>query len=147
MDLSEYDLSVKALENEALEPGRYNVSYVSAEEVSNGDGWVAVKILFSVEGTTQFVPCTFTVACKNPKAVEIGQQSLALLANAAGLTQLKDTEELKDKPVSVEIINNEGGYPEVNDNFGKNWKAVEKKAVAKKVKPKVEDDADDEIPF
>jgi uncharacterized membrane protein YukC len=149
MDLSNYDLEVDAtLEQEALQPGKYNVSYVSAEEISGKNGWVAIKMLFSVEGTNHFVPCTFTVGSNNPKAIDIGRQSLAMLANAAGLTELKNTEDLKGKVVSVEVKNNESGYAEIDDNYGKNWQAVEKKAVAKKVTPKKAEPEDDpDIPF
>ena len=150
MDLSNYDLEVDtSMEKDVLAPGRYNVSYVSAEEISGKNGWVAVKILFAVEGKSAFVPCTFTVASNNPKAVDIGKQSLAMLANAAGLTQLKDTDDLKGKVVSVEVKHNDRGYPEVDDSFGRNWSAVEKKVSATKVEPKKADEEGDtsDIPF
>ena len=106
-------------------------------------------MLFAVEGKSAFVPCTFTVASNNPKAVDIGKQSLAMLANAAGLTQLKDTDDLKGKVVSVEVKHNDRGYPEVDDSFGRNWSAVEKKVSATKVEPKKADEEGDtsDIPF
>ena len=150
MDLSNYDLEVDtSMEKDVLAPGKYNVSYVSAEEITGKNGWVAVKMLFAVEGKSAFVPCTFTVASNNPKAVDVGKQSLAMLANAAGLTQLKDTDDLKGKTVSVEVKHNERGYPEIDDNYGKNWQAVEKKVSATKVEPKKADEEEDtsDIPF
>lgn len=151
MDLSNYDIEVNgSLEQDVLKPGRYNVSYVSAEEITGKNGWVAIKMLFSVEGQNAFVPCTFTVGHNNPKVVDVGKQSLAMLANAAGLTQLKDTDDLKGQTVSVEVAHNDNGYAEINDNYGKSWQAVEKKVAAKKVKPesqKPDSDTEEDIPF
>ena len=149
MDLSNYDLNVDmSMEKDVLAPGRYNVSYVSAEEITGKNGWVAIKMVFAVEGKSAFVPCTFTVASNNPKAVDVGKQSLAMLANAAGLSQLKNTEDLKGKTVAVEVKHNERGYAEIDDNYGKNWQAVAKKVSATKAEPKQADEEDtSDIPF
>tara|TARA_E500000318_G_C3414078_1_gene154719 strand:- start:117 stop:566 length:450 start_codon:yes stop_codon:yes gene_type:complete len=149
MDLSNYDLNVDmSMEKDVLAPGRYNVSYVSAEEITGKNGWVAIKMVFAVEGKSAFVPCTFTVASNNPKAVDVGKQSLAMLANAAGLSQLKNTEDLKGKTVAVEVKHNERGYAEIDDNYGKNWQAVAKKVSDTKAEPKQADEEDtSDIPF
>jgi len=72
-----------------------------------------------------------------------------MLANAAGLSQLKDTDDLKGKVVSVEVKHNDKGYAFIDDNYGKSWQAVEKKVSATKVEPKKADEEEDtsDIPF
>ena len=138
MDLSKHKIEVDEMAGEVLEPGVYNMSYVSAEEVEGKDGWLGCKMTF--------VSATFTLKHKEEKYIDWGKQSLAMLANAAGLTELKETDDLKGKVVSCEVRHNKAGYPEIYDNFGRNWKAVEDKPVAKK-KVSKPDDSDDDIPF
>jgi predicted 3-demethylubiquinone-9 3-methyltransferase (glyoxalase superfamily) len=146
MDLSNYEVdNVVVGDSEQLAPGRYNVSYVSAEEIQGKNGWVAAKILFSVEGEQgKFVNCTFTLAHNKDSAVNIGKTSLMMLAKAAGLTNLTNTDDLKGKTVSVEVKHNEKGYAEIADDYGKSWQAVETKKVAPQ---KTEVGKTSDIPF
>tara|TARA_X000001388_G_scaffold66956_1_gene54012 strand:+ start:31 stop:483 length:453 start_codon:yes stop_codon:yes gene_type:complete len=150
MDVTNWDLDAIP-EEEELKEGRHIMEYHDAEVIGNDNGWQAIKVTFKIKDSGNFVGCTFTMQANNPKAVEIGKGSFNALVKAAGLTAMKDTEELKGKFISAEVGFNDNGYPEIKDNFGKTWQAVEKTKSSSK--PKVEEEeessgiVDDEIPF
>lgn len=105
-------------------------------------------MLFEVDGTTINVSNTFTMGSDNPKAVDIGQNSLMLFMNAVGLNSMKNTDQLVGKSVSAELVRAESGYLEIDEQFGKTWQIVGDV----KSEPKVEEKADDtdhseNIPF
>ncbi len=150
MDVTSWDLDSIPEEKE-LKEGRYVMEYHDAEVIDNDKGWQAIKITFRLKDSGNFVPCTFTMESSNPKAIEIGKGSFNALVKAAGLTSMKDTDELKGKFISAEVGFNDNGYPIVKDDYGKTWQAVE--ATKSSAKPKVEEEeessgiVDDEIPF
>ena len=149
MDITSWDLDAIP-EKKELEAGRYTMEYHEAELVNSDSGWEAIKITFKIKDTGNFVPCTFTMQSDNPEAIRIGKGSLNALANAVGLSSMKDTDELAGKFVSAEVGFNKGGYPEVKDDYGKTWQAVEE--TKSSPEPKVEEEEssgiiDDEIPF
>ena len=149
MDITSWDLDTIPEEKE-LKEGRYVMEYHDAEVIDNDKGWQAIKITFRVKDSGNFVGCTFTMEANNPKAVEIGKGSFNALVKAAGLTSMKDTDELKGKFISAEVGFNDNGYPIIKDNYGKTWQAVEE--TKSSPEPKVEEEEssgiiDDEIPF
>lgn len=132
----------------SLEPGRYILHYAGSDMIEGKNNWKALKMLFEVDGTTINVSNTFTMASDNPKAVDIGQNSLMLFMNAVGLNSMKNTDQLVGKSVSAELVRAESGYLEIDEQFGKTWQIVGDV----KSEPKVEEKADDtdhseNIPF
>ena len=149
MDVTSWDLDAIP-EEEELKEGRHVMEYHDAEVIDNDKGWQAIKITFRLKDSGNFVGCTFTMQANNPKAVEIGKGSFNALVKAAGLTSMKDTDELKGKFISAEVGFNDNGYPIIKDNYGKTWQAVED--TKSSPEPKVEEEEssgiiDDEIPF
>jgi hypothetical protein len=86
-------------------------------EIENNDGWKGIRITFKVLPSNQFASATFTVQHKNPKAVEMGTNSLRSLFFAAGLDSVKNTEELDGLVISAPVKHNTNGYPEVSVNI------------------------------
>ena len=132
----------------SLEPGRYTLHYAGSDMIEGKNNWKALKMLFEVDGTTINVSNTFTMGSGNPKAVDIGQNSLMLFMNAVGLNSMKNTDQLVGKSVSAELIRGDSGYLEIKEDFGKTWEVVGEA----KSKPKAEEKADDtdhseNIPF
>jgi len=132
----------------SLEPGRYTLHYAGSDMIEGKNNWKALKMLFEVDGTTINVSNTFTMGSDNPKAVDIGQNSLMLFMNAVGLNSMKNTDQLVGKSVSAELVRAESGYLEIKEDFGKTWQEVGKA----KSEPKAEEKADDtdhseNIPF
>ena len=88
----------------SLEPGRYTLHYAGSDMIEGKNNWKALKMLFEVDGTTINVSNTFTMGSDNPKAVDIGQNSLMLFMNAVGLNSMKNTDQLVGKAVSAELV-------------------------------------------
>jgi len=157
MDITEFNIEAGvdgSSGGEKIKPGRHNLEYKGSDMIEGANGWKALKILFDVEGEIVSVSHAFTMAHDtSTKAVEIGKQSLALMFNAMGVTTIKDTDELVNKKVNVELIYGEKGYLEIQDNFGKGWSEATKPG--EKPKPVVDEDeifppdADDneDLPF
>jgi hypothetical protein len=123
--------------------------------IEGANGWKALKIMFDVEGEIVNVNHAFTMAHDtSTKAVEIGKQSFALMLNAMGVATVKDTDELVNKRVNVELVYGEKGYLEVKDDFGKSWSEATKAGV-KSTKPVIDEDEifppdaedEDDMPF
>ena len=94
--------------------------------------------MFDVEGEIVNVNHAFTMAHDTSvKAVEIGKQSLYKMTKAMGVTTIKDTDELVNKKVSVELVYGEKGYLEIKDDFGKGWAEATKPG--EKPKPVVDE--------
>jgi hypothetical protein len=146
MDISEFGINDEFAED-VLQPGIYNMSYVKAEEIEGKNNYLGVKMYFQIDGTSHMVAGLFGVRSNDQKVVDRGKQSLAMLCNAAGLTELKNTDDLKGKVVSCKVKHNEKGYPEIDDSFGRNWKKVEVQEKPQKKKSTVSESDDDEIPF
>ena len=149
MDITSWDLDAIP-EEEELKEGRHVMEYHDAEVIGNDNGWQAIKVTFKIKDSGNFVGCTFTMEANNPKAVEIGKGSFNALVKAAGLTSMKDTDELKGKFISAEVGFNDNGYPIIKDNYGKTWQEVE--GTKSRPEPKVEEEESsgiisDEIPF
>ena len=88
------------------------------------------------------------MASDNPKAVDIGNNSLLLLMNAMGVSSLKNTDELIGKSVSAELIRAESGYLEIDEQFGKTWQTVGDTPQEDSADhPDPKEVLDDEIPF
>ena len=157
MDITEFNIEAGvdgSSGGEKIKPGRYNLEYKGSDMIENDRGWKALKIMFDVEGEIVSVSHAFTMVNPNSeKQAEIGKQSLALMFNAMGVTTIKDTDELVNKKVNVELIYGEKGYLEIQDNFGKGWSEATKPG--EKPKPVVDEDeifppdADDneDLPF
>ena len=157
MDITEFNIEAGvdgSSGGEKIKPGRYNLEYKGSDMIENDRGWKALKIMFDVEGEIVNVSHAFTMVNPNSeKQAEIGKQSLALMFNAMGVTTIKDTDELVNKKVNVELVYGEKGYLEIQDNFGKGWSEATKPG--EKPKPVVDEDeiyppdADDneDLPF
>ena len=157
MDITEFNIEAGvdgSSGGEKIKPGRYNLEYKGSDMIENDRGWKALKIMFDVEGEIVSVSHAFTMVNPNSeKQAEIGKQSLALMFNAMGVTTIKDTDELVNKKVNVELVYGEKGYLEIQDNFGKGWSEATKPG--EKPKPVVDEDeifppdADDneDLPF
>jgi len=104
-------------------------------------------MLFEVDGTTINVSNTFTMGSDNPKAVDIGQNSLMLFMNAVGVNSMKNTDQLIGKAVSAELIRAESGYLEIKEDFGKTWQIVGDVKSEPKEEPKPDSSVEDSIPF
>jgi len=141
MDLTEFNIEAgvdSSSGGERIKPGRYNLEYKGSDMIENDKGWKALKIMFDVEGEIVNVNHAFTMANPNSeKQVEIGKQSLSMMFNAMGVTTIKDTDELVNKKVSVELVYGEKGYLEIQDNFGKGWAEATKPG--EKPKPVVDE--------
>ena len=62
----------------------------------------------------------FTVANPNsPKSVEIGKTELSALASSCGLTELKNTEQLRGIRFNGVVKINDNGYAELDPAYGK----------------------------
>ena len=129
-----------------VEPGRYNLQYSHTEHVKNDKGWEGLKLHFKVEDTNITVGCLFTDVGSD-KAKEVAEKSLYLLAKAAGIDNLSDTDLLAGRTVSCELERNDNGYLEIADGYGSNWDVailpgvnVEKKSEAPKEKEDSESD-------
>lgn len=116
MDISEFDIG-QPTDEFGLKEGRYNMTYYESMEIENNDGWKGIRITFKVLPSNQFASATFTVHHKNPKAVEMGTNSLRSLFFAAGLDSVKNTEELDGLVISAPVKHNTNGYPEVSVNI------------------------------
>tara|TARA_R100000995_G_C3475252_1_gene120568 strand:+ start:34 stop:558 length:525 start_codon:yes stop_codon:yes gene_type:complete len=116
MDISEFDIG-QPTDEFGLKEGRYNMTYYESMEIENNDGWKGIRITFKVLPSNQFASATFTVQHKNPKAVEMGTNSLRSLFFAAGLDSVKNTEELDGLVISAPVKHNTNGYPEVSVNI------------------------------
>tara|TARA_R100000773_G_scaffold16907_1_gene15420 strand:+ start:16 stop:540 length:525 start_codon:yes stop_codon:yes gene_type:complete len=116
MDISEFDIG-EPTDEFGLKEGRYNMTYYESMEIENNDGWKGIRITFKVLPSNQFASATFTVQHKNPKAVEMGTNSLRSLFFAAGLDSVKNTEELDGLIISAPVKHNTNGYPEVSVNI------------------------------
>ncbi|BAQ90373.1 hypothetical protein [uncultured Mediterranean phage uvMED] len=141
-----------------VKPGRYDLQYSHSEKKMNEKGWQGLILHFDVVGEAIRVSKSFAMV--NPvseKNVEIGQQSLSLMLNAMGVGSLKDTDQLAGKRVEAELVVNERGYLEINDNFGKTWMPAGTTTASENLNPKEElpkeemfpSDVDDEddLPF
>ena len=142
----------------SLEPGRHILHYAGSEEIYNEalDRKV-IRITFEIDGSTMNVRNDFCMQYNKPspekangakKNVEIGKTSLMLFMNAVGLNSMKNTDVLVGKAVSAELVRNDAGYLEIDEQCGKTWQIVGDV----KSEPKVEEKADDtdhseNIPF
>ena len=131
----------------SLEPGRYILHYAGSDMIEGKNNWKALKMLFEVEGTTINVSNTFTMGSDNPKAVDIGQNSLMLFMNAVGVNSMKNTDQLIGKSVSAELIRADSGYLEIKEDFGKTWQIVGVVKSEPKEEPKPDSSVEDAIPF
>ena len=158
MDLTEFNIEAgvdSSSGGERIKPGRYNLEYKGSDMSEGANGWKALKIMFDVEGEIVNVNHAFTMAHDTSvKAVEIGKQSLSMMFNAMGVTTIKDTDELVNKKVSVELVYGEKGYLEIQENFGKGWAEATKpgekpKPVVDKdeIFPADEEDDESDMPF
>ena len=158
MDITEFNIEAGvdgSSGGEKIKPGRYNLEYKGSDMIEGANGWKALKMMFDVEGEIVSVSHAFTMAHNtSDKAVEIGKQSLSMMFNAMGVTAIKDTDELVNKKVNVELVYGEKGYVEIKDDFGKGWAEATKPG--EKPKPVVdenemfppdEDDDDSDVPF
>lgn len=116
MDISDFDIG-EPTDEFGLKEGRYNMTYYESMEIENNDGWKGIRITFKVLPSNQFASATFTVRHNNPKAVEMGTNSLRSLFFAAGLDSVKNTDELEGIVVSAPVKHNREGYPEVKVNI------------------------------
>jgi len=141
MDLTEFNIEDgvdSSSGGEKIKPGRYNLEYKGSDMIEGANGWKALKIMFDVEGEIVNVNHAFTMAHDTSvKAVEIGKQSLYKMTKAMGVTTIKDTDELVNKKVSVELVYGEKGYLEIKDDFGKGWAEATKPG--EKPKPVVDE--------
>lgn len=108
-----------------LKPGRYNLSYTHTEEVvsAKNPDWKGIKIHFNIEDTNIRVGNLFTLA-GSQAAKDVSEKSLYYLAKASGVqieSFIKNTDLLAGRPVSCELIRDEKGYLEIDDNYGQNW--------------------------
>jgi len=142
----------------SLEPGRHILHYAGSEEIYNEalDRKV-IRITFEIDGSTMNVRNDFCMQYNKPspekangakKNVKIGKTSLMLFMNAVGLNSMKNTDVLVGKAVSAELVRNDAGYLEIDEQCGKTWQIVGDV----KSEPKVEEKADDtdhseNIPF
>ena len=158
MDLTEFNIEAgvdSSSGGERIKPGRYNLEYKGSDMIEGANGWKALKIMFDVEGEIVNVNHAFTMAHDTSvKAVEIGKQSLYKMTKAMGVTTIKDTDELVNKKVSVELVYGEKGYLEIKDDFGKGWAEATKpgekpKPIADKdeIFPADEEDDESDMPF
>ena len=131
----------------SLEPGRYILHYAGSDMIEGKNNWKALKMLFEVDGTTINVSNTFTMGSDNPKAVDIGQNSLMLFMNAVGVNSMKNTDQLIGKAVSAELIRADSGYLEIKEDFGKTWQIVGVVKSEPKEEPKPDSSVEDAIPF
>ena len=131
----------------SLEPGRYILHYAGSDMIEGKNNWKALKMLFEVDGTTINVSNTFTMESDNPKAVNIGQNSLMLFMNAVGVNSMKNTDQLIGKAVSAELIRADSGYLEIKEDFGKTWQIVGVVKSEPKEEPKPDSSVEDAIPF
>tara|TARA_R100001510_G_scaffold31376_1_gene28013 strand:+ start:23 stop:505 length:483 start_codon:yes stop_codon:yes gene_type:complete len=126
MDLTNYDVNTES--RSSVEPGRHTLNWVGEDEdlIEGKNNWRGCKMYFEVDGHGMKISHTFTVAHDNPEVVDRGIKSLLLLAQAMGLKEPpKDTSvAFMNKSVEAEIIKGKDGYLEINDDFGKTWKAV-----------------------
>ena len=118
-----------------LEDGRYNLVYSHTEHKPYQNGGSGLKLHFKVEDTNITVGALFTVE-GSEKAKEVAEKSLYLLAKAAGIDNFSDTDLLAGRIVSCELVRNENGYLEINDNYGSNWEEAILPGVGKE-EPKV----------
>ena len=116
MDISDFDIG-EPTDEFGLKEGRYNMTYYESMEIENNDGWKGIRITFKVLPSNQFASATFTVRHNNPKAVEMGTNSLRSLFFAAGLDSVKNTDELEGIVISAPVKHNANGYPEVSVNI------------------------------
>ena len=131
----------------SLEPGRYILHYAGSDVIEGKNNWKALKMLFEVDGTTINVSNTFTMGSDNPKAIDIGQNSLMLLMNAMGVNSMKNADQLIGKSVCAELIRADSGYLEIKEDFGRTWQAVGAAKSEPKEEPKSDSSVEDNIPF
>tara|TARA_R100000781_G_scaffold52763_1_gene34547 strand:- start:425 stop:892 length:468 start_codon:yes stop_codon:yes gene_type:complete len=131
----------------SLEPGRYILHYAGSDIIEGKNNWKALKMLFEVDGTTINVSNTFTMGSDNPKAIDIGQNSLMLLMNAMGVNSMKNADELIGKSVCAELIRADSGYLEIKEDFGRTWQVVGAAKSEPKEEPKSDSSVEDSIPF
>jgi hypothetical protein len=141
-----------------VKPGRHDLAYSHSEMKVNESGWQGLVLHFDVVGEAIRVNNLFAmVNPKSEKNVEIGQQSLSLMLNAMGVGSMKDTDELAGKRVEAELVVNERGYLEINEDYGNTWKPAGTTTASENLNPKEElpkeemfpsgvDDEDD-LPF
>tara|TARA_B100001057_G_scaffold361835_1_gene364301 strand:+ start:220 stop:696 length:477 start_codon:yes stop_codon:yes gene_type:complete len=158
MDLTEFNIEAgvdSSSGGERIKPGRYNLEYKGSDMIEGANGWKALKIMFDIDGEVISVNHAFTMAHDTSvKAVEIGKQSLSMMFNAMGVSTIKNTDELVNKKVSVELVYGEKGYLEIKDDFGKSWGEATKPGVkpapvvdeTEMFPPDAEDDESD-MPF
>ena len=158
MDITEFNIEAGVDSSSGLErikPGRYNLEYKGSDDVQNAAGWRGIKVMFAVEGEILNVSHQFTMVNPNSeKQAEIGKKSLALMFKAMGVTTIKNTDDLVNKKVSVELDYNAKGYLEIKDDFGKGWAEATKPGVkpapvvdeTEMFPPDAEDDESD-MPF
>jgi hypothetical protein len=128
-DLTDYNIDLDEPSSSSggskLEEGRYNLDYAGDpedDEVPGRNGYLGMKILFEIQGTTIIVSALFTLKHNDPKNVEIGRECIKKFAKACGLSGgLKHTNQLINKSVSCELKRNDRGYLEIADNFGNAW--------------------------
>ena len=110
--LSELNLNVEeeaklAGEFAPLPEGEYDVVITSSEMKNNrtGQGCHVAVTMQVVEGDMvgRLVFENYNVSNPNPVAERLGRAELAALCQAMGLSNPKDTDELKDKPFRVKL--------------------------------------------
>jgi len=158
MDLEQYGGLEVSQEDEQIAPGKYVMQYLEETEIRNDSGWIGCRMTFQIQGPKhqgRLVSGLFTVANPNsPKSVEIGKTELSALASSCGLTELKNTEQLKGIRFNGVVKINDNNYAELDPAYGKNFSRAEQgesilpKEEVAEAKPIEVDPLDsEEIPF
>ena len=158
MDLEQYGGLEVGQEDEQIAPGKYVMQYLEETEIRNDSGWIGCRMTFQIQGPKhqgRLVSGLFTVANPNsPKSVEIGKTELSALASSCGLTELKNTEQLKGIRFNGVVKINDNGYAELDPAYGKNFSRAEqgesilpKEEVAAQKPVEVDPVDSEEIPF
>jgi hypothetical protein len=158
MDLEQYGGLEVSQEDEQIAPGKYVMQYLEETEIRNDSGWIGCRMTFQIQGPKhqgRLVSGLFTVANPNsPKSVEIGKTELSALASSCGLTELKNTEQLKGIRFNGVVKINDNNYAELDPAYGKNFSRAEqgesiipKEDVAEPKPIEVDPLDSEEIPF
>jgi hypothetical protein len=154
MDLSKYKSQAENSILEELEPGTYDLQYVSDEEIQGKNGWVALKVLFRVVDKPNYmIGHSFTVDHDTSEgAINIGLTSLDKLAKSCGFPNgmPDDSSELVGSRVRANTII-DGNYLAIDDMKGKGWFPPKSQGVKADEKSEPvstsESEKDDRIPF
>lgn len=151
MDLSKYKAQAESSILEELEPGTYDLEYISDETIQGENGWKALKVLFRVlEKPNFFIGHAFTLEHDSSEAaINIGIGSLHSCAIASGFPDgfPDDSSSMVGSKVRANAIKDAKNYIVIDDNKGKGWSTPKSTQEVKADEPVSNNETEENIPF